>query len=900
MAIGKLLSDKFEILLEMEQIDATEIPCYVKDNINPKFDLRQYQIESHNSLEFYCDNYKKKQIPINLLFNLATGAGKTLLMASNMLYLYNKGYRSFIFFVNSTNIIEKTKYNFLVNTSNKYLFNDKIFINNKMIEVREINNLGEADDTSINILFTTIQGLHYQLNTPTEGALTYEDFKDRKVILLSDEAHHLNTLTKNKLSKGEEEEKNSWEYTINKILYYNNENMLLEYTATAELENLNVYEKYKDKVIYKYDLSSFRKDKFSKEVTVLQSDSNTKDRILQVVILSEYRRKVAEKNGIPLKPVILIKSNRIDQSKETVINFNNWIKNLTVEELNRLNKKEEDSVITKAFKFFESEAITLHNLIVEIKYNFNEDKCIEVNNKEESEQKQIIVNTLEDRENWYRVVFAVDMLNEGWDVLNLFDIVRVEEGRGSKATTTKEAQLIGRGARYFPFTLGSEDKFKRKFDENLNNEIRIIEELYYHCINEPKYISDLRKELKEKGLLDDEANMKTVVLKLKDSFKDSNVFKNGFILGNKKVINTNANIVNLKQMGVAESYNYTLKSGSIRETHILDDIQEETKSNNLNRKTYKLLELGKNIIQKAISTNYFYKFSNIIKYYPNIESINKFINSNDYLGGLEVTLISEYNNLSEIKNDDLLQCVLDVLKEIEGKIKRNYVPYKGTKEFFIMPLKDLQFEKKMTFTLGGEDKEAGKSMSEENGSKLRLNLVNEKWYAYEDNFGTSEEKELVLYMKEVYNDLKTNGFEDIYLIRNEKILKLYHFDDDRVCEPDFLLWAKKKEDSEYKYYQLFIEPKGDQLLEKDKWKEDLLMRIQSEYKAVLIRPKDVIKETSAVYEIEETLIAPKEISYDIENSVIIENDKYRLIGLSFYNKGKEKEFKKEFRDKLAL
>ena len=47
-------------------------------------------------------------------------------------------------------------------------------------------------------------------------------------------------------------------------------------------------------------------------------------------------------------------------------------------------------------------------------------------------------------------------LNEGWDVLNLFDIVRCYTTRDAKAgkpgkTTVAEAQLIGRGARYFPF-----------------------------------------------------------------------------------------------------------------------------------------------------------------------------------------------------------------------------------------------------------------------------------------------------------------------------------------------------------------------------------------------------------------------------------------------------------------
>ncbi|MFL4916016.1 hypothetical protein [Staphylococcus aureus] len=43
-------------------------------------------------------------------------------------------------------------------------------------------------------------------------------------------------------------------------------------------------------------------------------------------------------------------------------------------------------------------------------------------------------------------------LNEGWDVLNLFDIVKIDEKKKvNKNATNAEAQLIGRGARYYPF-----------------------------------------------------------------------------------------------------------------------------------------------------------------------------------------------------------------------------------------------------------------------------------------------------------------------------------------------------------------------------------------------------------------------------------------------------------------
>ena len=44
-------------------------------------------------------------------------------MAGLILYLYQQGYRNFLFFVNSTNIIDKTRDNFLNDTSVKYLFN---------------------------------------------------------------------------------------------------------------------------------------------------------------------------------------------------------------------------------------------------------------------------------------------------------------------------------------------------------------------------------------------------------------------------------------------------------------------------------------------------------------------------------------------------------------------------------------------------------------------------------------------------------------------------------------------------------------------------------------------------------------------------------------------------------
>ena len=102
--------------------------------------------------------------------------------------------------------------------------------------------------------------------------------------------------------------------------------------------------------------------------------------------------------------------------------------------------------------------MSLDVIAEEIREDFNDEHCVVVNNKEESEEKQITVNTLENETNHCRAVFAVDKLNEGWDVLNLFDIVRLYDTRDAKnnkpgETTISEAQLIGRGARYCPFQI---------------------------------------------------------------------------------------------------------------------------------------------------------------------------------------------------------------------------------------------------------------------------------------------------------------------------------------------------------------------------------------------------------------------------------------------------------------
>ena len=429
-----LLFNKLDMYSEDWLLDNYKnIPLYISTNLNNKFEIRNYQKEAFARFSYYFSDYKNKVLPIHLLFNMATWSGKTFVMASLILELYEKWYRNFLFFVNSTNIIEKTKDNFINKNSSKYLFNDKISFNWKQIKIKEVTNFTTSLSDDINIKFTTIQGLHTDLNSIKENGLSYEDFEDNKIVILSDEAHHINSTTKTwKLNKTEEIEKTSWEYTVSKILNSHKENLLLEFTATIDLKNEFIAEKYSDKIIYKYDLKEFRLDWYSKEVDILKADMEQNDRILQALILSQYRLKIAEKNKIYCKPVILFKAQKkVEESEQNLVNFNKLIKELIGNDIIKIKNITNDKTILKAFKFFDENNISIDNLVKELKEDFWEENCISANNDKEAWKNQMLLNTLEDKNNRIRAVFAVQKLNEWWDVLNLFDIVRLYESRSN-------------------------------------------------------------------------------------------------------------------------------------------------------------------------------------------------------------------------------------------------------------------------------------------------------------------------------------------------------------------------------------------------------------------------------------------------------------------------------------
>ena len=848
-----------------------DLPDYITKNL--KHSLRPYQEEAIGRYLYYKTD-ENRAIPEQVLYNMATGSGKTLLMAAVILEKYQQGERNFIFFVNNDNILTKTKDNFLESASGKYLFAEKIVMDGQIVTVREVTDFSDSRDDSINIVFTTIQKLHQDLNTPRENRLSYEQFKDISVVMLADEAHHLNA----GLNTNEKKDNTSWTSTIEAIQKTAKKSSIFEFTATIDLANPTLAQKYEKSLLFKYDLKEFRLDKYSKDVLFHLVDGEVNNRMLQAIIISQYRKKIALKNGINLKPLVMFKSQKIAESQENLDEFLNLLKNLVSADIQAQRElvsemDEKSSILKKAFAYFETDSISDADLIAELQDDFRKERLLLVDGKNKNRDSLTLLNTLEQPSNEIRAIFAVDMLNEGWDVLNLFDIVRLYDTRDGKTTkngfiagktTNTEKQLIGRGARYYPFVIGDnfEEKYIRKFDDNENNELRVIEQLHYHSANNPRYISELKQVLRESGIFDDQ-NLEERELKLKDSFKKTRTYTNGVVWMNKRL--SYEQLLEQRQGSLFDT-NFIPKSFEVKlPTHGVRDIEafdEATYvSESLEALTFKFGKvIGNNIVRTAINRNKKFSFDNLQKAFVGLSSVAGFIGM---LSDIDMRVECQYQLVNDLTPDDKLYITEKLLHHIEKDLIATEERFFGSEKFEQYKIKDL-FEDNILrkYTINHQS-QAEFGLSQKNPAETQYfeDLDNLNWYAYDDNFGTSEEKLLVRLIKDLMTELEEK-WTDIYLLRNEKAVKIYSFDKGQAFEPDFLMFANDKKTGNVSW-QIFIEPKGSQFLDADNtfknskegWKQEFL----------------------------------RQISERDEARTLVDDDRYRIVGLPFFNEAVSKD-----------
>lgn len=886
--------------------ESIHIPQYIRDNL--KHDLFYWQEEALEHLLYYENDSELKKYPIHLMFNMATGSGKTLIMAAAILYYYKKGYRHFIFLVNQNNIVDKTQNNFINKSHSKYLFKDKIVIDEKIVNIKEVENFSN-DPKDIEIKFTTIQKLHNDIHIEKENQVTLSDLNKRDLVILADEAHHLNADTKREDEQleffnteiseraGKDEiERKGWEHTVvNLILNKNgqirgNKNVLLEFTATMD-EDEKVVEKYKDKVIYKFALKEFLSAGYTKEINLISSRFNKKERILQALLFNWYREQIALKyfrlgndSLMNFKPVILFRSKTIEESRKDYEEFLNIIKNLKASDFefikdieNKVNEgdnlyEQGKSKTVEILEFIKRENISYSQIVEWIKEKFAEKNCIITNSKDNTaktiekttEEQEVLLNSLEDKNNHIRAIFTVKRLTEGWDVLNLYDIVRLYEGQNSGGSTRKtpeatiqEKQLIGRGVRYYPFDYNNKLRNKRKFDDDMSHELRILEELnYYTYDEESRYISHLKEELRKDGYIKD--NKVRKIFKIKDSFKETEIYKNKKIWQNKREENPNRRKSTLEDINKDIYNGYEIRTFSLKENKFGFNEKEDIERLDIKERTKwtiepipKFKDFDKNIIYKAINmkakeSDSLFQFNNLKKELE-IESIDDLFDEK-YLGNFNIPIVTgEKISFEEIPNSEKLDILLDFLSKFEKELSKIINPYIGS------DFKPVSFDE-----IFGDPKEKVVEIDKE-AEKLENILVNEDWYVLDSFNGTSEEMALIKDISNTLGNLE-DKYEKVYLLRNEEVYKIYDFDKGRGFQPDFILLLKEKDSR--KYYQVFIEAKGDYLKERDSWKDEFLKKITERY-----GEKELLE---------------------------YEDDTYRLIGLPLYSSEDTSEFNEEF------
>lgn len=909
-----------------------QIPDYITDNLHPTKQLREYQ---QRALKHFIWLYEHDRANAkHLLFNMATGTGKTLVMASVVLFLYEKGYRNFLFLVHQVQIKDQAIKNFIDYKFEKYLFNPKgVKINGQNVDVRSVNSVHDSSSNAINFMFFSTSMLYNRLKENRENGLTADDFVNNDMVIIADEAHRLNVDTRSK-SKKDQEEILNWETAVMSAIKAREENMLLEFTATVDLANEAIHSKYKDKLVHRYDFLEFNKDAYSKDVKFLYNQEvHTEDQkrllIVNAVALSEYRRLLAEREmGFSISPVVLVKSVKIAQSEEDRKFFDSVIGSLRPDDLGRLmelsreNKNHEHEILSDMFQWLRSEKAGLISagdwdglkaFTAEIRASFARDNTLIYNSQKK--EKSDLLPLLDSPRNTIRAIFSVSALNEGWDVLGLYDIIHFDISE-SKKVSLLDIQLIGRGARYNPFELprsykrdeedspllsmfgnrGLEfDKYKRKFDNDPYDKGRVLETFVYHFVKTGTFLENLQRDLLGEGIISEGIEKKTITMK--DKFLESETYKKGFVLVNQTVRRTKTT-----DDEVDTTFNRIIKAGlyNLRATGLSNFEQNQITAG------YKVSEINVTeeyfplpVIRKALvsAEGNFFRFNNLREHIKGLNTVDELIEKYLPLYKIKYTY-EEGKSISQLSPDEKLQLLVGViLPEVRKSIDLNMSKTTGSNKFRPVALSAVFGKEKniylMSFpvedpTTGAKvfmsNDERAKAQSDHDNPELQYDVKNANWYAYSENYGTSEEKRFVKYVASQIDDLKAKyeGAE-IYLIRNELDYWLFSPKDGRRFSPDYMLIVNDVQNGEL-YYQILAEPKGGHLLEQDAWKEEALIGLADD-SVVIFDSNDDDSRNYKEYLAEVSKHGYKEI---------------KPLGLKFYNSDKrgEEDFAFDFQDKL--
>lgn len=845
------------------------IDSYLKHTLRPyqRKALMYYMYAQHH----YPEHYR-------YLFDMATGSGKTDIMAAIIIYMYLYVHiNKFLYTVVPSAIVSQIKNNFINPSANKFLYTGNPVTGencNHAINIQQVSDFPHVGfNDTIYIIMVTTDKLHSDWKYPKENGISKSDLYDQKIVILGDEAHHFNSATKNGLTKKQKEENSTLEGTLLGIQGACNYCMQLGFTATPnQNHNKAVAKKYSSEIIYDYDLSKFMNQRYSKNVYDIKSHSDNPifkpnniqnpqnisvddiRRMISAVLMSQARKIEANKLNISgYKPIVLFKAkykspgkyNHTTTAQYTRL-FNSIISHLDVNFLKSFIKAQLQSLTidhklhkipyTVYDKFNNFSNTQLQSLVTHIKKEFAPAYVINVNDGKDHREQ---LNSLEI--NNIRAIFEINKLNEGWDVLNLFDIVRLDDTTISE--TNQEAQLIGRGARYYSFDYHKRaklqqkqrmnvNKYKRCFDSSDDPMERLLEALYYHTTNDNKYIKELQKKFVENNVVlsVDSNPKKNEHAHINKQFKETDWYKNRCVYANlcyepdlkRNYRPEDIGLPTWDSTNSLEPYcscvrtriDDRITSGKINESENDEQIDNEQNYHHDYHLSYNNV-LKRVMEEKVMENNSFYHFDNLIKYLPNLKSPQDFVKN--WLVRIRCKVYTTDRNFNvDIKDhlDANYAIIKDLMGSIESLIKHLYNRPPETLYMYPIPIKTIvgNYQKTIPTKALGQSKKTG-------DGKKNANKMNDSWFIYDTAINDSELEKT--FIKKVGSRLAKqydNGKNQFYMIRNEgpketNIFLNTHF---VTYMPDYILLFNING----RLYEFYAEPKDPNYLDPNNYNYD--------------------------------------------------------------------------------
>lgn len=348
--------------------------------------------------------------------------------------------------------------------------------------------------------------------------------------------------------------------------------------------------------------------------------------------------------------------------------------------------------------------------------------------------------------------------------------------------------------------------FKRKFSSSSHTEshLAILETFYYHFIEQKNFFEKLRTSLMMEGVIAPEQNLRE--LRLKNIFKESETYKRGFVLLNRREERSK----NLSDDEIQEAFYRPLEIRNYQMiTRVLSDAQKNREIDSKNVDMLSLTEkYGFNIwlVKWALYyyQNKFFRFENLKKHIRELRSIDHFIE--EFLEKYEIQYYFSNKKISDCLARERVNVLLyGILPEVEKAINTAIPKMIGSQEFYPHSINHI-FEAQKTIYVGEGNERAYGQITHKN-PELQLDLSQEDWYSHNENYGTTDEKKFVKFIASKIGRLKEKyKNSEIFLVRNELDFSIYSFENGERFSPDFVLFINDF-DSKTLFYQCLFEVK---------------------------------------------------------------------------------------------